>query len=107
MLISGWLTKKGSANAFSSGNTWRRRYFTLSTGAQQSGGGAVLRYFTSDAAASLQSPRGETLIAPSSAVRVLDSEAVLAEHGLSGKFLGKRLLVGLYKWNSKPLKRIK
>ena len=46
--------------------------------------------FTSDAAGS--APRGETPIQPNSAVRVLDNEAALVEHGLSAKFLGKRLL---------------
>ena len=93
MLLSGWLTKKGSANAFSSGNTWRRRYFMLCAPTNNNSGGAVvLKYFTSDAAASLQSPRGETPIQPNSSVRVLDTEAALVEHGLSGKFLGKRLL---------------
>lgn len=93
MLISGWLTKKGSANAFSSGNAWRRRYFMLCAPANGHGGGAVLKYFSSDATASLQSPRGETPVQPDSAVRVLDTEAALAEYGLSNKFLGKRLLV--------------
>ena len=89
MLLSGWLTKKGSANAFSSGNTWRRRYFVLCAPASGHGG-AVLKYFTSDAAGS--APRGETPIQPNSAVRVLDNEAALVEHGLSAKLLGKRLL---------------
>ena len=88
MLISGWLTKKGSANAFSSGNTWRRRYFMLYA-PTPNGHGAVLRYFTSDATTG--TPRGDLAILPNSAVRVLDTEASLVEHGLSGKFLGKRL----------------
>ena len=91
MLLSGWLTKKGSANAFSSGNTWRRRYFQLCV--SSSGAGAVLKYFTSDATAAANAPRGETPVQPNSVVRVLDTEAALLEHGLSGKFLGKRLLV--------------
>eukprot|EP00227_Mantoniella_beaufortii_P014592 CAMPEP_0197578102 /NCGR_PEP_ID=MMETSP1326-20131121/2471_1 /TAXON_ID=1155430 /ORGANISM="Genus nov. species nov., Strain RCC2288" /LENGTH=138 /DNA_ID=CAMNT_0043141261 /DNA_START=258 /DNA_END=670 /DNA_ORIENTATION=+ len=88
VLISGWLTKKGSANAFSSGNTWRRRYFMLFA-PTSSGHGAVLRYFTSDATTG--TPRGDLAILPGSAVRVLDTEASLVEHGLNGKFLGKRL----------------
>ena len=81
MLLSGWLTKKGSANAFSSGNTWRRRYFSLCAAAAPNTG-AVLRYFNADGE---KNPRGEAPILAISVVRVLDTEATLVEHGLKAR----------------------
>ena len=80
VVISGWLTKKAVANTFSSGKTWTRRFFVLS--------GGVLRYYGAEGD---NSPRGELPISPNSAVRVLDSEQSLSDHGLAAKMMGKRL----------------
>ena len=80
VVISGWLTKKAVANTFSSGKTWTRRFFVLS--------GGVLRYYGAEGD---NSPRGELPISPNSAVRVLDSEQSLGDHGLAAKMMGKRL----------------
>ena len=92
VIISGWLTKKGSANAFSSGKQWNRRFFTL-TNPASGPEVATLRYFSSDGPASQHQPRGEATVRTDSSVRVLDTEASLAEFGLTDKFAGKRVFV--------------
>ena len=95
VLSSGWLSKKARTNAFSSGKNWNRRYFLLVApppGARR-GAFPTLRYFNSDAPASVSQPRGGVAVGPNAAVRVLDTEESLAEFDLPPKLLGKRLFV--------------